>query len=136
MKNATVILFMATLWFVGCGGSANSSTACSITTIKVSPGTATVDHAASAPGNTQNFDAFQTAASSGCNFTQASLQNATWSVSDPVNASISNSHDQLNANYGTATCINAAPAPITITATVPSGNGSSNVSSAATLTCN
>lgn len=103
--------------------------------MNVFPKTATVDHTAAAPGNTQHFDAFQSSAPPGCAFTLAARQDAVWTVSDPVNASISNSHDQLNANYGTATCINAAASPITVTATVPSGNGA-NVSAAASLTCN
>jgi hypothetical protein len=136
MKTATAILFTTALWLVGGGGSASSKSGCFTTAIKVSPGTAIIDHTASAPGNSLQFDAFTTAATSGCNFSLANLQNATWSISDPVNANISNSHDQFNANYGRATCINAAPVPITVTATVPSGDGSSNVSSTATLTCN
>lgn len=103
--------------------------------MNVFPKTATVDHTAAAPGNTQHFDAFQSSAPPGCAFTLAARQDAVWTVSDPVNASISNSHDQLNANYGTATCINAAASPITVTATVPSGNGA-NVSATASLTCN
>lgn len=81
------------------------------------------------------FLAFQTSASNGCAFTAAQLQTALWSVSDTVNASISNSHDQSNTNYGRATCINAAPSPITVTAAVPSGNSNTAISANATLTC-
>jgi len=136
MKVAVVLLLLVLSSVIGCGGSPNTPTpACFITGINVSPQTATVNHTAAAPGNTQHFDAFQSSAPPGCAFTAASLQNAVWTVSDPANASISNSHDQLNANYGTATCMNAAASPITVTATVPSGNGS-NVSATATLTCN
>lgn len=127
------LLFLALLFAVGCGTGSGSG-ACFITAINVSPATATVDHAAPSPANSQLFDAFQTSAPSGCAFTQANLQNATWTVSDTTNASISNSHDQMNANYGRATCMNAAPSPITVTARVPSGNGN-NVSATATLTC-
>jgi hypothetical protein len=132
MKAAALIVLSAA---IGCGGI-NSSNQCFITAIKVFPQTATVDHTATPPGNSQVFDAFQAGAPSGCAFTAAQLQNALWSVSDTVNASISNSHDQSNANYGRATCINAAPSPITVTATVPSGNGSTTISATATLTCN
>lgn len=131
----TASLPLVLLALVGCGGSATPTMGCFITAMKVFPSTATVNHAAAAPGNSQHFDAFQTGAPPGCVFTASSLQTATWTVSDPVNASISNSHDQFNANYGTATCINAAPSPITVTATVPSGNGS-NVTATAALTCN
>ena len=116
----------------GCGGSANSNSVCAITAIKVFPATATVDHTATPPASSQHFDAFETSASNGCSFQLSALQNATWTVSDSLDASIGN---QQNVNYGTATCINAAPSPITVTATVPSGNGT-NVSATAALTCN
>ena len=134
MKIAVVLLLLVLASVLGgCGGSYNNpAPACFITGINVSPQTATVNHAAAAPGNTQHFDAFQSSAPPGCAFTAASLQNAVWTVSDPVNASIGN---QANANYGTATCLNAAASPITVTATVPSGNGG-NVSATAALTCN
>ena len=112
----------------------NPPSACFITGMNVFPTATTLNHNAAAPANSQHFDAFETSAPAGCNVTLASLQNVTWTVSDPVNVSISNSHDQLNVNYGTATCVNAAASPITVTATAPS-NGS-NVSATATLTCN
>ena len=130
MRVAAVLLVLSAA--IGCAGVGSNQ--CFITAIKVSPQTATVDHTATPPGNSQVFDAFQTGAPSGCGFTQANLQTAVWSVSDTVNASISNSHDQSNLNYGRATCINAAPSPVMVTATVPSGNGS-NVTATATLTC-
>jgi len=134
MKIAVVLLLLVSASVLGgCGGSYNNpAPACFINGINVSPQTATVNHAAAAPGNTEHFDAFQSSAPPGCAFTAASLQNAVWTVSDPVNASIGN---QANVNYGTATCLNAAASPITVTATVPSGNGG-NVSATAALTCN
>jgi hypothetical protein len=132
MKVALLMLAVCAVC-IGCG--ADVSGGCFITTINVSPQTATVNQNAAPPGNSQVFLAFQTGAPSGCAFTLANLQNAVWTVSDPVNATISNSHDQMNADYGRATCINAAPAPITVTATVPSGNGN-EVTASATLTCN
>ena len=131
MKVAAVLFVLSAA--LGCGG-VGSSNQCFVTAIKVFPQTATVDHTATPPANSQVFNAFQTGAPSGCAFTQANLQTAVWSVSDTVNASISNSHDQSNINFGRATCIKAASS-ITVTATVPSGNGS-NVTANATLTCN
>lgn len=131
-KTAVVLLLLVVFFLIGCGGSTTLTPACFITGINVFPKTATVDHTAAPPGNTQHFDAFQSSAPSGCGFQLANLQNATWTVSDMVDASIGN---QQNVNYGTATCINAAASPITVTATVPSGNGT-NVSATATLTCN
>lgn len=134
MKISFGLLMM--LLVIGCGGSTNSSTGCSLSAITVSPQSATVDHLAATPANSQVFLAFaQASQPSGCVFTTGAIQNAAWTVSDPVNASISNSHDQLNANYGRATCINATPAPITVTAVAPSGNGST-INGTATLTCN
>jgi hypothetical protein len=103
--------------------------------MKVSPQTATVEHSALPPGNSQQFSAFQTGAPPGCAFALGSLQSAVWTVSDPVNASISNSKDQAGVNYGRATCMNPMSNPITVTATVTPAN-SSSVSATATLTCN
>jgi hypothetical protein len=121
---------------IGCGGSSNSSTGCSISAINISPQLATADHLAAAPANSQVFLAFAQASQlSACVVATGAIQNAVWTVSDPVNASISNSHDQLNANYGRATCMNATPAPVTVTAAVPSDNGNT-ITSTATLTCN
>src|SRR5215469_10110308 len=119
-KGAVVILLLVLSIVAGCGGSATPS-GCSITGINVFPPAATVDHTAAPPANTKHFDAFiSSAAPAGCGFQLGSLQDAVWTVSDPVNASIGN---QVNVNYGTATCMNAAASPITVTATVPSDNG-------------
>ena len=130
-KVAVVLLLLLLSVLAGCGGSTTPS-GCFITGINVFPRNATVDHTAASPANTQHFDAFESSASPGCAFALANLQNAVWTVSDQVNASIGN---QANVNYGTATCINAAASPIMVTATVPSGNGKT-VSATATLTCN
>jgi hypothetical protein len=117
---------------IGCGGSATPAPACFITGMNVFPKTATVDHTAASPGNTQHFDAFQSSAPSGCAFALSSLQTVTWTVSDTANASISNAHD---ATYGVATCVNAAASPITVIATTPASNPV-EVTATATLTCN
>lgn len=124
--------FVAPLFFAllmaGCGGS--STAACKLTAINVFPNTATASHTAVAPGNTQLFSAFVGAASGNCAVQQSNLTNATWTVSDTTNASISNVHD---ATYGNATCKGATST--TVTATVPAGDGTT-VSGTASLTCN
>ena len=130
MKVVVVGLLLAVPFTVGCGFDA-----CFIISVNVSPQIVTLDHMAVPPGNSQIFLAFQSGASRGCRFTAVALQDAVWSVSDPVNVSISNSHDQNNANFGRATCLNATLSPVTVTATVPSGNGNSTVSTTATLMC-
>ncbi|HET9839410.1 MAG TPA: hypothetical protein VFR84_14360 [Candidatus Angelobacter sp.] len=114
----------------GCGGK--SSTVCKINSITVSPATATVNHAAAPPGNTQQFAAFIASEPSGCAFILSNLPNATWSVSDPINVSIANPPDPA---FGTATCKAATAGPVTVTATVPAGDGA-NVTNTASLTCN
>jgi hypothetical protein len=133
MKVTSLLLLLAVFFSIGCAdGALNANPRCFITGMNVSPATATIDHTAAPPANSQQFAAFQTSAPSGCAFALSNLQTVTWTLSDPVNASISNTHD---ATYGRATCINAAPAPITVTGTVPAGNGS-NVTATAALTCN
>lgn len=118
---------------IGCGGKGSiTSPACKLTAINVFPASATINHSAVPPGNTQHFDAFASAGTQGCVFTQSNLTTATWSVSDTTNISISNVHD---ATYGTATCNGPTSGAATVTATVPAGDGT-NVSNTAALTCN
>jgi len=124
------VLFMFLVAMVGCGG--NSAPACKVTAIKVFPATATISHTAPPPGNTQHFDAFESAATPGCLFAQSNLTSATWSVSDTTNVSISNVQ---GATFGTATCNGATSGAATVTATVPAGDGTS-VTNTASLTCN
>ena len=118
------------LTLAGCGGK--STTMCKINSINVFPATATANHTAASPGNMQHFDAFIASEPAGCVFTQSNLTTATWSVSDTTNISISNVHDATN---GTATCHGTTVGAVTVTATVPAGDGS-NVSNTASLTCN
>lgn len=115
---------------MGCGGS--STPVCKLTTISVSPPTAVANHTAVAPGNMQEFLAFDSTSIPGCVHTLANLTTATWSVSDTTNVSISNVHD---ATYGVATCKGATTGAATVTATVPVGDGT-NVTNTASLTCN
>jgi len=125
------LLYVSTL---GCGGKSSSTPACKLLAINVSPASATVNHSAAAPGNTQHFDAFASASTPvlGCFEALGNLQNATWSVSDNTNVSISNVHD---ATFGTATCNGATSGAATVTAIVPVGDGT-NVTNTASLTCN
>ena len=129
MRVVVVGLLLTVPFTVSCGFHV-----CFIGSINLSPQFATVDHRAVAPGNSQVFVVFQSGAPSGCRFTNAILLDAVWSVSDPVNVSISNSHDQNNINFGRATCINATVSPVNVTASVPSGNGN-DVIATATLEC-
>ncbi|MBZ5504838.1 MAG: hypothetical protein LAO78_05055 [Acidobacteriia bacterium] len=132
-RRTALFLGMFFVWFAvtGCGGK-STSTVCKLTAINVFPRIATVDHTAVAPGNTQHFDAFVATATPGCAVTLSNLTTATWSVSDTTNVSISNVHD---ATYSTATCNGATTGAATVTATVPAGDGT-NVVNTAALTCN
>lgn len=125
------LLYFASM---GCGGKSPTTTTCKLTAIKVFPASATISHTAPPPGNTQHFDAFASAATPalGCFEALGNLQNATWSVSDSTNVSISNVHD---ATFGNATCTGATTGAATVTATVPVGDGT-NVTNTASLTCN
>jgi hypothetical protein len=122
------------LYFVtmGCGGPSPITLACKITAINVSPASATISHTAPSPGNTQHFDAFASAVSPGCVVSQSNLTTGTWSVSDNINVSISNVQ---GATFGTATCNGPTSGAAIVTATVPVGDGTSVVNTAA-LTCN
>jgi hypothetical protein len=134
MRNASIVFLIAFSGFLASCGGGTMSSQCQIASIVVSPASAKADHTAVAPGNSVQFSAFQNSVGPGL-CAQSNLLSVTWSLSDPVNATISNSHDQGNANFGRATCVNAAPAPITVTATAPTGTGT-NLSASATLRCN
>jgi hypothetical protein len=130
MKNwATIVLLFSCCALAGCG---SSTTTCKLTAINVSPQNATADHAAAAPGNQMQFAAFAASATPGCAIALSNLTTATWSVSDPVAVSIG-----INAqspNYGNATCVAATVSPVTVTATVPAGDGTT-VSNTSSLSC-
>jgi hypothetical protein len=123
------LLYLAT---VGCGGPSPIILACKITAVNVSPANATISHTAPPPGNTQHFDVFASAVTSGCVVSQSNLTNGTWSVSDNINVSISSVQ---GPTFGTATCNGPTSGPVTVTATVPAGDGT-NVTNTASLTCN
>ena len=126
-----VSLLIASL-LLGCG---NSRSSCSqIAALNVSPATATADHSAAPPGNTQQFLAFEVAPP-GCVTTQSSSVRVTWSVSDLTNVTIGSTPG--SSNYGLATCVDATSGPVTVTANLPASlNAGTAVSGTATLTCN
>ena len=131
-KRLFATLCLLSLATVGCGGPSPITLACKITAVNVSPANATVSHTAPPPGNTQHFDVFASAVTSGCVVSQSNLTNGTWSVSDNIDVSISNVQ---GATFGTATCNGTTSGPVTVTATVPAGDGT-NVTNTASLTCN
>ena len=130
IKVCLCTLFSAVLLFtVGCG-SKTMAPNCGPVGLNVGPASATVDHAAAAPGNTQTFSAsFQFSGSPGCVAAQtAALVNSNWAISDPS--------VHLSATQGgqvVATCTAALASPVTVTATPASGQMFTGRS---TLTCN
>jgi hypothetical protein len=69
-------LLMLCIATIGCGGKI-STRARKLTSINVFPVTATVDHIAVPPGNTQHFDAFDSSSTPGCVTAQGNLTTAT-----------------------------------------------------------
>ena len=111
-----------------------NSHVCASGALNVSPQNAVADHSAPTPANSQLFLAFGAGLPVGCVATQSNLINVVWSVSDPIDVSISNMQGNT---FGTASCINSTAVPVTITATLPaSANHNKSVSGTATLTCN
>ncbi|HET9839504.1 MAG TPA: hypothetical protein VFR84_14830 [Candidatus Angelobacter sp.] len=114
----------------GCGGKSKPD--CTIAlALSVAPQSATADHAAAPPGNKVSFVGADSVVP-GCIPTPGPLRlDLKWSVSDTVNTSIGNTP---NVDYGVATCINATPAPVTVTATGTNRLGST-ITGTATLAC-
>jgi len=108
LSAVTILLYLA---LAGCGG--NSNNGCFIESIRVSPGSATVDHTAAPPGNTVQFAAFADSVPQGCAIALSNLGNVIWSVSDPVNASIGSTP---GPGFGVATCKAAAPGTVNVKA--------------------
>jgi hypothetical protein len=114
--------FLATM---GCGGNGG----CAVSGINVVPSTATADHAAAAPGNSQVFNTAVTTSGDCPGVGTSVLPNANWTASDPsVRLSTS------PTSVVTATCTAAVVGPVTITATTPLGG--LMFTGRATLTCN
>lgn len=125
-------LFVAAAGLIGCA----SGVGCGPLqmSMSITPGTATVNHDATAPGNQQKFSAAEFAtAQPGCATPALGvLVIPTWTSSDPLDVQISNSSDP--STNGTATCVGATSAPVKLTATTGSG---ANVKTATDfLTCN
>ncbi len=116
----------------GCGSNQMTHPDCSVApNIDVAPQSATADHAAATPGNTTSFVGAD-GTPNGCLPTPGAIRlDLKWSVSDTTNATIGNTP---NVDYGVAKCINAAPAPITVTATAQNRLGQT-ISGTASLTC-
>lgn len=125
-----LVAFLLSTAFVttmGCGGT--SSPDCGIIGLNITPSSATVSHAAAAPGNSQVFSAsLQFKNSPGCAAVTAALVNSNWTVND---ASVHLSASQ--ASQVTATCTAAVTNPVTVTATSTSGG---MFTGTASLTCN
>jgi len=125
-KILLALLLSAVVSTIGCGGG---SPDCGVNGLNVGPSAATVNHAATPPGNGQVFSAsFQFKNSPGCPAITAALVNSNWTVSDP---SVHLSSPQ--ATQVTATCTAAVATPVTITATPVSGE---MFTGKASLTCN
>jgi hypothetical protein len=90
-----------------CGGV--SSNTCMITT-GITPPNATADHNATVPGNEVQFSLSSTVKGN-CPLTPDFV--GVWSISDPVNTTLSNQAP----TQGLATCLNATPTPATISNT-------------------
>lgn len=112
------VLFSATLVpMLGCG-SRTLAPNCGPVGLNVGPASATVDHAAATPANSQTFSAFfQFSGNPGCPAGQtAALINSNWTVSDP-SVHIST----LQGGQTTATCTATLANSATISATPVSG---------------
>jgi hypothetical protein len=115
---------------VGCGGTAppDCSTAVSL---GILPTSGTADHLAAPPGNKVSFLGFDVLPQ-GCPPTPGPIrQDLHWTVSDTANVTIGNT---VNVDNGVATCVNAAPGTVTVTATGPNRSGTT-ISGTAALTC-
>ena len=121
--------FMLCTALAGLAGCGESSSNCGPVGLNLGPATATVDHTAAPPANSQMFSAsFQFRATQGCPAITAALVNSNWTVSDP---SVQLSAPQ--ATQVTATCTATVATPVTITATPVSGE---MFTGHASLTCN
>jgi hypothetical protein len=120
-------LVLAVLIATGCGHQDCRSIA-----LSVSPQGATADHTAAAPGNKVQFFASAVVPNGCATAACVNCSNQTWTISDPVNVSISN-----NANdNGTATCLGTTSGAVTVTATVSETAGSKQtLTKTALLTC-
>jgi len=128
VKLASLFL-AAALISAGCG-DANQN--CHLTGLTVGPSSAAADHALAAPDNQVQFFAGPVVPKGCAVAACVNCWGQTWTVSEPVNVSISNDA----VDNGTATCLGATNGAITVTATAPVGGKSTGtVTATATLTC-
>jgi len=126
---ASVSLSVGLLATVGCGGQPSGpGSGCGVTGLNVTPSTATANHAAAAPGNSQTFSASLQFQNNPVCAVPADLVGFNWTASDP---SVHLSSSPTAAV--TATCTAAVTSPVTIAATP--GNGM-DFTGKGTLTCN
>jgi len=127
----SVLLLLLVIVIAGCGGKTQMHVDCTPLSLDVAPQSATADHAAAAPGNKITYVASDSVRP-GCIPTPGPIRtDLKWSVSDTVNTKIGNTP---NVDYGVATCINATPSPVTVTAAGPNGVGTT-ITGTGTLAC-
>jgi hypothetical protein len=115
----------------GCGGSPQPPDCSTAIALGVLPDSGVADHTAAPPGNKVSFFGFDVLPT-GCIPRPGPIRlDLHWTVSDTANVSIGNT---VNVDNGVATCINATPAPVTVTATGPNERGAT-ISGTATLAC-
>ena len=114
-------LLLSCLLMAACGAASNT---CTVTT-NIVPPTATADHSAAARANQVQFAAVS---SENGNCPKFPDRAGIWSVSDPVDATISNQPP----TQGLATCLNATSTPATISY---SGTALGHPFPSATLVC-
>ncbi len=110
-----VLALALSLSALSCG---NDPPSCNPVALAISPATTSVSH--TPPGNQVQFTATEQTPP-GCRGVPLPVIGATWSVSDPVNVTITNS--------GLATCVAATNGEVTVTAT------SGSLTGTARLTC-
>jgi hypothetical protein len=130
MRTTLLLLAGCSVFLAGCGAGSSD---CTLTTLlTVGPATATADHAATAPGNQQQFSAYvDPSTQPGCPIPQwVAKASPTWTNPAPLAISISSAQDQTN---GLATCLAATTGAVTLTATV--GTGLTAQTKTVALTC-
>lgn len=122
---ARFLFSAALLACAGCGGSSNN---CTVTALRITPSSMTVNHTAASPANSQTFAATALFTGNGvCTANTAAAVSSNWTTSDP---SI-----QLSASptaQVTATCTATLANPATIRAVAASNQ---TLTGQATLTC-
>jgi hypothetical protein len=124
------LVMAAALILTGCG---NSNRDCSLTALNVTPSSVSADHTAAAPGNQVHFYASPVVPGKSCSLAACvNCWGQTWTISDPINVSISNN----GTDNGVATCMGVTNGAVAVTATAPASHGSArSVTGTATLTC-